>query len=111
MFANADAIVAISKDGTTPSLLSSFRPACPIYSITSDEKTHKQMAIENNVTSILIENVTDYDELLEKGIEILKSKGLLKKNDTVVLSGGISKEANETKKFLANQSTGTIIKI
>ena len=111
MFANADAIIAVSKDGVTPSLLSSFRPACPIYAITSDSKTYKQMAIENNVTAIYVENTNEYDELLEKGIEILKSKGLLKENDTVVLSGGLSKEDNQQKKFLSNQSTGTIIKI
>ena len=42
---------------------------------------------------------------------MLKSKGLLKENDTVVLSGGLSKEDNQQKKFLSNQSTGTIIKI
>ncbi len=111
MYANADAIIAVSKDGVTPSLLSSFRPACPIFAITSDTKTYKQMAIENNVVAILIDDTTEYDELLEKGIEILKSKGFLKKNDTVVLSGGLSKEDNSTKKFLSNQSTGTIIKI
>lgn len=111
MFANADAIIAVSKDGVTPSLLSSFRPGCPIYVVTSDAKTYKQMAVENNVTAILIENTEDYDALLEKGIEELKSRGLVKSNDTVVLSGGISKEANNSKKFLSNQSTGTIIRI
>src|SRR5574344_134338 len=111
MFANANAIIAISKDGVTPSLLSSFRPACPIYAITSDKKTYRQMAVENNVTAILIEDVTDYDKLLKEGIKILKSKGLLKEKDTVVLSGGISKKDNEVKEFLSNQSTGTILKI
>ena len=111
MFANADAIIAVSKDGVTPSLLSSFRPGCPIYAITSYNKIYKQMAVENNVTAILIEDTEDYDDLLEKGIEVLKSKGLLKSNDTVVLSGGISKEDNNSKKFLSNTSTGTIVKI
>ena len=111
MYANADAIVAVSKDGETPSLLSSFRPGCPIYAITSDKKTYKQMAIENNVYAILVEGTEDYDTLLEKGIEVLKDKGYIKSNDTVVLSGGISKEDNETRKFLSNQSTGTIVRI
>ena len=105
------AIVAVSKDGVTPSLLSSFRPGCPIYTITSDKKTYKQMAIENNVYAVLIDDTEDYDTLLEKGIEVLKNKGLLKTNDTVVLSGGISKEDNDKKSFLSNQSTGTIVKI
>ena len=63
------------------------------------------------ITAILIENTEDYDALLEKGIEELKSRGLVKSNDTVVLSGGISKETNNSKKFLSNQSTGTIIRI
>lgn len=69
MFANADAIIAVSKDGVTPSLLSSFRPGCPIYVVTSDAKTYKQMAVENNVTAILIENTEDYDALLEKELK------------------------------------------
>lgn len=111
MFANANAIIAVSKDGETPSLISSFRPGCPIYAITSDTKTYKQMAVENNVTAILIENTEDYDDLLEKGIEVLKSKELIKTGDTIVLSGGISKEDNNKKTFLSNQSTGTIVKI
>lgn len=110
MFANADAIISVSKDGITPSLLSSFRPACPIYAITSDKKTYKQMAIENNVTAILVEDANEYDELLEKGIEVLKERALIKTNDTVVLSGGISQNTN-SKHFLTNQSTGTIVKI
>ena len=67
--------------------------------------------LDKKVNAILIENTEDYDALLEKGIEELKSRGLVKSNDTVVLSGGISKEDNNSKKFLSNKSTGTIIRI
>ena len=69
------------------------------------------MAIENNVYAIFVENTEDYDTLLEKGIEVLKNKGYIKTNDTVVLSGGISSKDNEARKFLSNQSTGTIVRI
>ncbi len=109
MFANADAIIAVSQTGETPSILSSFKPACPIYVITSDEKTYRQMAVEYGVIPVMIPNVTDFDKMLNQGIELLKSRGYLKTNDTVILSGGLH-DVNKTE-VLSTQATGTIIKI
>lgn len=99
MFANADAIVVVTDNGDTVSMLSSFRPACPIFAITTSEKTHRQLALEQSVISVLV-NGSNYNEILEKGIEVLKQKSLLKANDTVVLSGNLDKK-----------NTGTIMKI
>ena len=99
MFSNANAIVVVTDNGETTTMLSSLRPACPIYSITTSEKTHRQMALEQNVTSVLVSG-NDYNEILENGLNILKEKEYLKTNDTVVLSGNLSKK-----------NTGTIIRI
>lgn len=106
MFSNADAIVAVSETGKTGTMLSSLRPACPIYLITANEQTYRQMAVEQNVYPILVSGEKDFSSLLAKGIESLKEKGLLKKDDTVVLSNGF--KANELEKV---QGTGTILKI
>lgn len=89
MFSNADAIVAVSETGKTGTMLSSLRPACPIYLITANEQTYRQMAVEQNVYPILVSGEKDFSSLLAKGIESLKEKGLLKKDDTVVLSKGL----------------------
>ena len=67
------------------------------------------MAVEFGVTPILVPGVRDFDKILNQGIEILKSKGYLKENDTVILSGGLH-DANKTD-ALATQATGTILKI
>ena len=99
MFANADAIVVVTDNGETASMLSSFRPACPIYAITTSAKTYRQLALEQGVTSILVSG-NDYNTVLENGINSLKEKGLLKTNDTVVLSGNLDKK-----------NTGTIVRI
>ena len=64
------------------------------------------MAIEQNVTPILVEGETDLNTLLNKGLEILKEKEYLKTNDTVVLSGGFLNGNS-----LQNQITGKIVKI
>lgn len=109
MFSNADAIIAVSEHGVTPSLLSSFKPACPIYVITANEKTYRQMAVNFGLHPVLVPGVYDFEKILEAGIQNLKEKGLLKDNDTVVLSGGFPK--NSSAEILSTQATGTIIKI
>ncbi|MCX8074378.1 MAG: pyruvate kinase [Clostridia bacterium] len=109
MFSNADAIIAVSENGCTPSILSSFKPACPIYVITANEKTCRQMSLEFNVTAIHIPGIYDFDKILKAGIDNLKSKGLLKSGDTVILSGGFPQENPEN--YLKGEATGAIIKI
>lgn len=99
MFANADAIVVVTDNGDTASILSSFRPACPIFAITTSEKAHRQLALEQSVTSVLVSG-QDYNTILENGLKKLKENEFLKTNDTIVLSGNPSKN-----------NTGTIMKI
>lgn len=106
LFSNAAAIVAISEDGDTGSILSSFRVECPIFVLTPSVKVYRHMAVEQNVTPVLIEGETDYHAILDKGLAILKDKKYLKENDTVVLSGGF---LNGTS--LQDQITGKIIRI
>lgn len=101
MFGNANAIIAVSENGLTPSLLSSFRPACPIYVITNNTKTYRHVSVEQSVNAVLVENETNFDVLLKKGIDELKEKALLFAGDTVVLSGGFPHES----------ITGTIMRI
>lgn len=106
LFSNACAIVAASEDGETGTLLSSYRPGCPIYVITPSVKTYRQMAVEQDVTPILIEDEKDANALVSKGLEILKQKGYLKENDTVVLCAG-----SLNGKSIEDQITGKIVKL
>ncbi|MEG2348338.1 MAG: pyruvate kinase [Clostridia bacterium] len=109
MFANADAIIAVSDHGVTPSFISSFKPACPIYVITANEKTYRQLSLNFGISVVLVPGVYDFEKILEAGIANLKERGLLKNNDTVVLSGGFPNTSNT--EILSTQATGTIIKI
>ena len=106
LFSNADAVVAVSEDGNTASILSSFRIGAPIYVITPSVKAYRHMAIEQNVTPVLVEGEKDLNTLLNKGLEMLKEKEYLKDNDTVVLSGG---SLNGTS--LQDQITGKIVRV
>jgi len=109
MFSNADAIIAVSENGQTPSMLASFKPACPIYVITANLNTYRQMSLEHGVKAVYIPEEYNFEEILKAGIEKLKSMNLLKHDHTVVLSGGFPQTS--TTEYLAGQATGCIIKI
>lgn len=109
MFANADAIVSVSEHGESPAMLSSFKPKCPIYVITANERTHRQMSLQFNVTSVLIKGEYDFNKILKKGIDLLKSQGNLNSGDTIVLSGGLPQCSPDN--YLSCRATGTILKI
>ena len=110
MFSGAKAIILVSENGKTPSILSGFRPACPIYVITASEKTYRQFSLEWGVYAVHVPDVYDFDEIITKGINILKKEGKLSSGDTIVISGGYNKEVN-TENYLSNQALASMIKI
>ena len=107
MYSNAKAIISVTEHGNTPSILSSYRPGCPIYVFTANAHTYRQMSAEQNVTAIYIENEYNYENMLKKGIAILKERKLLKTDDTVIISSNVIKN-DKNEEFV---STGSIVKI
>lgn len=110
MFSGAKAIIAVSEKGQTPAIISSFRPACPIFVITSSEMAYRQFSLEWGVQAVYIPHTYEFEDVLNKGIEQLKKKGLLEKGDTTILSGGYAKE-EDSEKYLSSQALGAVIKI
>ena len=85
---NADAIVCYTHTGDSARKLAGFGAGCPILAITDKKKTFNQLALVWNVTPIYMEKQETIDRTVELGIEKLKTKGLLEKGDTIVVSGG-----------------------
>ena len=93
----ADAIVAYTHKGDSIRKLAGLGASCPIFAITDDEKTYHQLAVSFNVTPVLYTEGKNIEDTISKGIEILKSEGILEKGDTVVLSGGARILPDDTK--------------
>lgn len=110
MFSNAKAIIAISENGQTPAILSSFRPACPIFVITSSDVAYRQFSLEWGVYAVYVHDTYNFETILNKGIEKLKKDSLLSKGDVVILSGGYAKDEN-SEKYLSSQALGAVIRI
>lgn len=109
MFSNADAIISVTEHGETPTIIASYKPACPVYAISANNQTFRQVAASFGVHGVLIENEYNFELILKKGIEKLKSEGLLKDGDTVIISGGFPEKAKDS--LFNHQATGAIIKL
>ena len=84
----ADAIVAYTHTGDSARRLSGLGSACPILAITDNKRTFYQLGLVWNVYPVYVEPQDDIDKTVEKGIAKLKEKGILEKEDLVVVSGG-----------------------
>ena len=109
---NAKAIFAYTETGDTPRMIASFLPACPVYALTHNEKTYRQLSLCWNTTPILIKDKTKPNDIISKGIEEAKNKGYVQEGDIVVIAGGASIISNkEFSDEAMNRTIGGVLKI
>ena len=84
----AKAIIAYTDTGDTSRTVSSFGPECPIFAITSNETTYRQLGLCWNIIPKLLPKQDTIDRLVYLGVEKLKEEGVLQKGDAAVIAGG-----------------------
>ncbi len=85
---NAKCVVAYTNTGDTARYLSGLGIKCPVFAVTSNEKTYNQLALVWNVFPILLPEQKTIDDLLEVGLEKLEETGHIGKGDKVIIAGG-----------------------
>ena len=109
---NAKAIFAYTETGDTPKMVASFLPCCPIYALTHNEKTYRQLALTWNTTPILIKNKTKPNDIISSGIEEAKKRGYVQEGDIVVIAGGASiVSSKDICEDAMNRTIGGVLKI
>lgn len=109
---NAKAIIAYTNTGNTSRTVSSFGPECPIFAITENEITYRQLGLCWNIIPKLFKHQETIDKLVYVGIDTLKQEGFLEKGDIVLIAGGakaVSDMSNDEASI--NSSMGGIVKI
>ena len=84
----AQAIVVCTKTGGTARMVSRFRPSINIIGITTDIRAYRKLGLSWGVLPALAEEYTSIDILFYFAKKIAKESGLVKKGDTIVLTGG-----------------------
>ena len=109
---DAKAIIAYTNTGNTSRMISSFGPECPIFAITENEVTYRQLGLCWGITPKLFNHQEDIDKLVYVGINKLKEENFLNKNDIAIIAGGSKTVAdlNEEEAEI-NEVMGGIIKI
>lgn len=109
---NAKAIIAYTDTGDTSRTLSGFNPGCPIFAITQNERTYRQLGLCCNIIPKLFPKQHSIDNLIKVGIELLKEEKFLKEGDVVVIAGGTNIVQNfEVSENGFNKIMGGIVKI
>lgn len=86
---DANAIITVTKTGTTARMISKYRPTCPIVGCTTDETILRQLNLSWGIIPVLVEEKTNTDELFDHAIETAKTKKLLKNDDLIVITAGV----------------------
>ena len=85
----AAAIVSVTTSGHTARMLSKFRPSCPIIAVIVDEKSYHQAAMTWGVVPVKNDMLETMDDVFESGVRKAITTRLLKKDDVIVLTGGL----------------------
>ncbi|MBC2582942.1 pyruvate kinase [Clostridium sp. DJ247] len=86
---NASAIIAATQSGYTATVVSKYRPECPIIAVTPYVKVARKLALNWGVFPILASKSETTDELINESIGTALETGFVKKGDLVVVAAGI----------------------
>jgi pyruvate kinase len=93
---NCKLIVAFTESGSTARLVSSYRPRAPIAAVTYNDDTYRRLALWWGVVPVKSEFAPTTDEMIVRGEELLKRKGLVTSGDTILMLAGQSHTTGAT---------------
>jgi pyruvate kinase len=91
------AIIACTNNGRTATMISRFRPTCPIYAMTPSERTARQLSMAWGIRPVVMEEYATTDEIVWHAVEKASQLGAVRRGDVVgVLVGSPADEEPTT---------------
>lgn len=84
----AKAIVVCTRTGGTAKMVSRFRPMIDIIGMTTDIRSYRKLALSWGVYPVMSEEYNSVDVLFHFAKCAARDSGLVKKGDTIVITGG-----------------------
>ncbi len=84
----AKAIVVCTRTGSTAKMVSRFRPMIDIIGMTTNPRSYQKLALSWGVYPVMSEEYNSVDVLFHFAKCAAKDSGLVKKGDTIVITGG-----------------------
>ncbi len=83
----ANALIGMTQSGYTAFMLSSYRPKSPLFIFTKEKTLVNQLSLSWGVKAIYYDEENSLDDIISDQINILRERGFLQSNDTVVNTG------------------------
>jgi pyruvate kinase len=86
----APAIIVITRSGFSARLVSSYRPSVPVFAVTTDPATYRQLAAVWGIRPVLAEGVeVSYASLAAFGRDRVRESGVGEPGASVVITAGV----------------------
>ena len=85
----ASAIVTMTHSGSTPRMVSKYRPPVPIYALTPFKTIQRQLNLIWGVYPLQVEECESTDQMFSQAEFTLQSMGCVSDGDRIILSAGI----------------------
>jgi len=85
----AKVIITSTFSGFTARMISRHRPLIPIFAVTSNERTQRQLALVWGVQTALVKNAATMDEIIEASLRSVLEHGVAKPGDLAVITAGV----------------------
>ena len=102
----ADAILTVSKSGTTAQLVSRFRPGTTVIALLMDPPIQRQMALYWGVVPLIMPQASSTDELVDFAVEASEKAGIVKQGDLVVVTAGVPVGVSGTTNMIRVRQVG-----
>jgi pyruvate kinase len=85
----ARAIVAFTKSGSTARRVAKYRPIVPIVAITPSHEITGRLILYWGVHGFQIDTPSSFDDLFNRGSELVKELGIAAVGDLIIVTGGV----------------------
>ena len=105
----ASAIITATSSGYTARMVSKFRPRAPIIATTAQEAVQRKLSLVWGVNSVLIEELSSTDDVIDKSVEKALQVGYIKRGELIIITAGVPVGVSGTTNLLKVHIVGDVL--
>ena len=105
----ARAIVSLTRSGSTATMVSKYRPECPILAVTPSEKSCREMCLYWGVFPVMCPEGGTEEQTIKDAVQTVMQRGYAEEGDMLVITAGMPLGVSGTTNMLRVYTIGQIV--